>query len=286
MKPRVAAVIPTIGRPELRSAVESVLAQTVPTRPIVVNDRPAFRTMVESTLDGLEYDYLETRGGVRAAVARNLGVEHSQEEYIGFLDDDDAWGPAKVELQLAALSATDGPSVASCLTLFRSSGGRSRTIPEVPFSPDMSMPSYLLDRSTVQLRRHFMQTSSLLGHRELFIAVPWNEGLRKHQDWDLLIRIADYGATITVVTDPLVLVRQGSAESVSSSADWKHSLAWFDTVRNRTDSASRGDFLASIVLRSALRARDWRGAWSIALRIARERPHAPAVLVGLSGIRG
>ena len=61
----VSAIIPTTGRIELRRAVVSVLKQTVYTRPVVVNDRPAARGQVHDLLKGLDYSYFETDGPVR-----------------------------------------------------------------------------------------------------------------------------------------------------------------------------------------------------------------------------
>lgn len=283
---RVAAVIPTIGRPELRRAVESVIAQTHETRAIVVNDRPDSRSDVYSILEGLDYEYCETEGGVRGSAARNMGVKAAEEPFVAFLDDDDSWAPTKIERQLAAVRANGGHDiVASCLSSFDADDGRSRVVPEVPFAHQMSMSDYLFDRSTVRLRRHFMQTSSLLGSREVFERTPWDETLRKHQDWDLLIRLAARKTEIVVVRQPLVSVQQGSAGSVSSRSDWKHSLDWFERVRDNAGHASRGDFLASVVMRSALRSRDWKGAGSVLAQLTRERPHIAALIVGFSGVR-
>jgi hypothetical protein len=47
------AIIPTIGRSTLRKAVDSVLAQTVPTRCYVVCDGPAYQAEVAELLAGL-----------------------------------------------------------------------------------------------------------------------------------------------------------------------------------------------------------------------------------------
>jgi glycosyltransferase involved in cell wall biosynthesis len=281
VEPTVSAVIPTVGRVELRRAVESVLNQTVATLPIVVLDRPAERAAVEHLLAGLSYELVLTRGEGGAG-ARNAGVSAARSEYVAFLDDDDEWLPDKTALQLEMLSAHPGAVGASRAVLI---GSSDRVVPEVLYGGEGSLSTYLLDRSTLRLRRHFMQSSSLMMRTSLAAEHPWRPDLKRHQDWDLLISMDRAGIAVVTHPVPLVRVQQGSVGSVSKSTNWRDSEMWLEEQGDDVSTRSRADFLASVVLRGALASRDWSGACRILFKAVSRRPHAPAVLVGLSGIR-
>ncbi|GMA35204.1 hypothetical protein GCM10025876_14080 [Demequina litorisediminis] len=122
--------------------------------------------------------------------------------------------------------------------------------------------------------------------RATLLRVPWNESLARHQDWDLLIRLDAVGVPIHTVPEVLVSVFQGSQGSISRAGDWEQSLAWADAVGATASRRAHGDFVASIVLRSALRARDFRGVGHAMRRTVELRPHTAAVAVGLGGLVG
>lgn len=280
-EPSVAVVIPTIGRPSLIRAVKSANEQTVPVRTIVVLDRPAQENSVTESLAGLQYELHMTTGGVRGGSARNLGVRASADvDFVAFLDDDDEWKPSKIASQLE-IAMNEAGSVVSCLTELR--GKATRVLPERPFTGSTDMATYLLDRSTITLRRNFMQTSSLLIPRALALEIQWDEALRRHQDWDLLIRLHQAGVRIITVNEPLVTVHQGSEESVSKSVDWASSETWLNSLTAPLSRTSKGDFLASIVARAAFGSGSFVRAFALLGKAVANHAHPTALLVGASG---
>lgn len=276
---KVSAVIPTIGRPELVRAVKSVLNQTVTVRPIVVLDRPDKAADVTRQLAGLPHKLVLTDGSRGGGAARNIGVSNADSELIAFLDDDDEWIPSKTEKQLALWQANPAAVITSRALLV---GSSERTVPERPFSQTGTMSSYLLDRSTITLRRHFIQSSTLLLSRVTADDVPWSESLARHQDWGLLIDLDRRGTPILTHEDALVRVYQGSAGSISRSKNWRASREWLDDYAADASTRARGDFMCSIVLRSALAAGDWKDSLGLLRTALMMRPHPAAVVVGLS----
>lgn len=279
----VSAIIPTIGRPELERAVRSVNAQTVPVTPIVVLDRPTLKREISDRLAGLPHELIVTQGAVGGGAARNLGVAHARSDVVAFLDDDDEWLPEKTEKQLALLESAPASVVTCRATLV---GSSERVVPEVLFSGEETLSSYLLERSTIRLRRHFMQSSTLLMGRETAVAVPWESELRRHQDWALLIDLDCRGHRI--VSNPMSLVRvyQGSAASISRSKDWEASESWLRTYATDASERAQADFLCSVVARTAFRARRPTTALRFIAQAIPMRPHAAALVVALSGMRG
>lgn len=103
MSAPVSVVIPcyraaaTLGR-----AVESVLAQTLPPAEVIVVDDAsddATPQVIAALPPSVKRIFLpENRG---AGSARNAGWNAATQEFVAFLDADDAWHPKKLELQTA-----------------------------------------------------------------------------------------------------------------------------------------------------------------------------------------
>jgi glycosyltransferase involved in cell wall biosynthesis len=101
MKPLVSVIIPNYNYAKyLREAVDSVLSQTYQHIEIIVVDdgsKDKSREIIESYGEKIK-SILQKNQGVSAA--RNNGVAESKGEYIAFLDADDAWLPAKIEMEM------------------------------------------------------------------------------------------------------------------------------------------------------------------------------------------
>ncbi|WP_218219804.1 glycosyltransferase family 2 protein [Nesterenkonia sp. Act20] len=277
------AVIPTVGRISLKRAVRSVLRQTLPTTALVVLDRPDREEQVKRLLAGLPHVLVLTPGGLGAAAARNLGVQSAETTHVAFLDDDDEWVAEKSAMQLAV--AGDDKLVSSRSLLI---GATSRVVPEQLYQPaGRSRPSvvdYVFDRSTLRLRRHFMQTSSLLCSREMALQVAWDEQLTRHQDWDWVGRVERAGHPLQMLPEVLVRVHQGTHGSISRTPDWRASSAWVHSFGAEIDDRARADFLTSVVARDAFASRAWLAGARHLTQGLRAKPHPAAVLVGLSGV--
>ena len=249
--------------------------------PVVVLDRPSKQDDVRRVLEGLSYDLVITPGAVGGSGARNTGVSHGESDVIAFLDDDDEWLPEKTARQLALLAAHPGAVITSQAYLI---GRTSRVLPERPFDGAEPVSTYLLDRSTVRLRKNFIQSSTLLMRRETALRHRWPEHLVRHQDWGLLIDMDRAGVPIFTEMTPLARVFQGSAGSISRSGAWKASEDWLSSHAHDASARSKADFTASVVLRGALASRDWPVVPNILASSLRGRPHAAALVVGFSGM--
>jgi glycosyltransferase involved in cell wall biosynthesis len=104
MNPKVSVVIPTYNRAaKVRSAIESVLAQTVTDLEVIVVDDGSSddtgKILGEIFGDRIRY-YAQANQG--ASVARNKGIAEARGEWIAFLDSDDLWENDKLEWQFKA----------------------------------------------------------------------------------------------------------------------------------------------------------------------------------------
>src|SRR4051812_23968700 len=98
----VTVVVPTMGRPEVLKALESVRGQTyTEVHTIVVLDDPSREPFVRGVLE--EETLIVTSGRTGGANARNVGLRAAATEFVAFLDDDDWWEPAKLSEQVQEL---------------------------------------------------------------------------------------------------------------------------------------------------------------------------------------
>jgi len=108
-RPVVSVILPTFNRLQyLRVAVDSVFAQTYEDWELIVADDGS-EEETRAYLHGLAQKpkvrvFWLAHSGLPGAV-RNVALRQAQGEFIAFLDSDDLWMPAKLELQLAMLRA-------------------------------------------------------------------------------------------------------------------------------------------------------------------------------------
>ncbi|MEN9663173.1 MAG: hypothetical protein RL324_2122 [Verrucomicrobiota bacterium] len=132
--PLVSVIIPTRRRHDLLArALASVLGQTHRELEVIVVDdnEPGERVAAAAALRPLLVDprvqVVEGAGGRSAAAARNRGLQVATGAWITYLDDDDAFRPAKVAAQLARALET-GAALVLCGACFHLRG-RTREKP-------------------------------------------------------------------------------------------------------------------------------------------------------------
>lgn len=124
MKKLVSCIIPTYKRNcTLPRAIESVLNQTYKDIEILVVDdnEPGdefFQNNIKILLDYKDtgrVKHIQQAHHTNGAVARNLGIQNANGDYIAFLDDDDEWLPSKIEKQVSFLDGHPDVGGVSCL---------------------------------------------------------------------------------------------------------------------------------------------------------------------------
>ena len=184
----VAAIIATHNgrsRGYLVEALESVLGQTLrPAEILVIDDASTDSTaaMVGERF-GTAVRVVSLPENVGPSGARNHGVRLAQTRFVAFLDDDDAWLPAKVGRQLGYLKGSGANLVCGRAEVIDSRGvllpERWTTYPE-----SLTWPGVLF-RNPVQ------GPGSALVRRDALLAVGgFPEKFRIGEDWLLWARIA------------------------------------------------------------------------------------------------
>jgi glycosyltransferase involved in cell wall biosynthesis len=289
---QVSVIIPTTGRATLPLAVRSALSQVgVTVEVLIVVDGVAERQ--EAILGEVAelpnvriIRNAQTRGG---AFSRNVGTHNAIGEYVAFLDDDDWWESDKLARQLRAATRNKPAQHVLVATgfYFHRVDGSKVTLPRAPLGPDKRVSSYLLCRSGFSYGHGAIPSSVILVDRRLLNEIRWDETLRRHQDWDFVIRVLERSDVDFIqIQDPLAHIRQGSIASVSRSQDWRSSLDWIEDIRDFVTPRARADFLAAYPGRIVMANRSLRGLVEILKRWPLAFPHLGAFFVMLSGLIG
>lgn len=291
-QPTVSVVIPTTGRTELGRAVSSVEQQRgVSSEIIIIADLA--RENASPTLRDYEQRHrvLYTGGKRGGGFARNQGIANATAPWVAMLDDDDYWTSDKLAVQLESASLSGATFLSSRVNQFAAESGRelARSVPIRLLERAQDPAEYLFRNRRAGTGRASLFTSTLMVKTSLATAVPWDESLKRHQDWDWLIRLSDHpDYQAHHCPDALVNIQVGSPSSISAQSDWEASLTWASNILGPRDPRVFVDFVMAQSLRYALQARSAAGAATaigFVLR-ARRLPAASCVMVGAAGILG
>lgn len=204
--PCVTVVIPTHNRPELmRRALASALDQDYAgyVEVIVVFDKSEVDESIvtESAQRVVRVTANERTSGL--AGARNTGILRASGSLVAFLDDDDAWEPNKLSVQVAALDAEPGAEFCTTAMVIEYEEGTSIRLAD---------RTHVTHLELVRSRMSMLHSSSFLIRRDALVdgigLVDETLPRSMAEDWDLLLR-ASNRRPILNVDRPLVRVRWG-----------------------------------------------------------------------------
>jgi len=248
-EPLVSVIIPVYNRAHLIArAISSVLAQSYSHLEIIVVD-DASSDGLRAALAGFADPRLrcvEHRVNKGAAAARNTGIAAASAEFVAFLDSDDVWFAEKLAQQVAAMRGQPPEIVGhvcayDCVRV----GYRARRV--VPrWSASTFHRSQLFGCSCGP-------GTTLLCRREIFAEIgPFDEELRRLEDWDWLLRLAEKGYRLLGSPTVLARVEVGSGPSrCDVDAALRRIRARHQAAVARYGTVSRRIFEASLYLESA-----------------------------------
>ncbi len=184
-RPSVSVVVPTRNRPELlERSVRSILGQSYAgdIECIVVFDRSEPAPVAADVPSGRRLMLMANGRRPGLAGARNSGILAGSGDLVAFCDDDDAWLPEKINLQVAMLESA-GAEFASCGTRFH----YADRIIERPAPPSVELGQLVRRRfpemgaPTFLIRREILEIIGLVDED-----IPGSYG----EDYDLLLRAA------------------------------------------------------------------------------------------------
>jgi glycosyltransferase involved in cell wall biosynthesis len=258
----VSAVIPTRNRPGLvLRAVRSALGQTLDNlEVIVVIDGPD--SITADALHQFQDQRLRVLAlpqSVGACEARNVGVREADGEWVAFLDDDDEWLPTKLEKQIrVARQSSCRYPIVSCRFLARTPKGQYEWPRRIP-RPDEPISEYLFARRSFFQGEACLGTPTLLARRVLLLETPFENGLRRHQDTDWVLRAVARGdARVEFVPEPLAICYlEEPRRSIGNTDDWRYSLNWARHMRPLMTKRAYSGYVLTCLSSAAAYAKDW-----------------------------
>lgn len=238
----ISVVIPTYNRNgEVASAVKTALAQTLSPLEIIVVDDASTIPPDHAEIEAIAPNVRLIRHPVNlgGGAARNTGIDAAKGEWIAFLDSDDHWLPEKLQRQFEAIiAAGDHPKlVAATNVLKRTPGIADKPYNSAPPPPGRPLNEwFLIDGGT-------FQTSGLLMHAEFARQVRFDARLKRHQDWDFLIRLEQAGAVINYIHDCLVVYESSPLDNrISQSKNPKPTLDWYSIAGDSISAEAKYHF--------------------------------------------
>jgi glycosyltransferase involved in cell wall biosynthesis len=213
----IAVIIPVYnGARYLAEAIESVLAQTHPAdKVIVIDDGSTDDSLaVARSFEGITV-VAQKNAGVCAS--RNRGVEMAATKWVAFLDQDDAYLPEKLAIQLRALRAN--PNADICVAGLKAIRQVGYTDEFKPEESDFVPPP--ADEIGPRLYRELrMCPGVFLMRRSTFLEVGGFElNSTPCEDWNLLLRLEQAQANFVSCPEPVLRYRIHSSNN--SNDGWK-----------------------------------------------------------------
>ena len=217
----VSVIIPTYNREKFISeCVQSVLAQTLPAREIIIVDdgstdatynilRDLGFNSLSTKKTVLRYFFQQNRG---VSSARNLGIKEARSEYIALLDSDDLWLKSKLDRQVSAFQ-NDTQSSRLCHTdeIWIRNGVRVNQHKKHKKHGGNVFQSCL--------KLCCISPSSTMMHRSVFEDFGFfDEDLPACEDYDFWLR---YSAKedVNFIDEPLIIKKGGHSDQLSG-AHW------------------------------------------------------------------
>lgn len=260
-RPTFSVVIPVYERaatvlPTLRSVAD----QTVDDWECIVvddgsSDGEHLERVVADLADG-RFRYVRRPNGGGGA-ARNTGVEAARGRYVAFLDSDDRFLPEKLETVLAVVH--DGARCAYYSYVWADRGnGRAWRRPDRPLREGEPAAEYLFVANQV------IQTSSIVLPIELAREVPFDPDLRKGQDLDLCVRLADARVPFEMIERPLVVWTDASEENrTSRHRGSAAAAAWLERARPWMSPRAYHGYRATVLAYYQAEDRPWAALYGL-----------------------
>lgn len=191
-------------------------------------------------------EIIEATGAQNANIARNVGLLSATAPFVAFLDVDDEWMERHLEESIAEIEKESAIGCYSGMIVHR--GGDETAHVSYDYRQEPNMETYLIKKNPAP-------TSSLVVVADAVRNCHWNWALRRHQDYDYLARLVNYGHLASKTNITLRYFDTGNANKQFSDT-FKVLSAWKGSIEPALYKSHRKylfrKLLKNLELRSAI----------------------------------
>lgn len=245
---KCSVVITTLGNMyNINKSIASLESQSIkPHEIIIVCDENNAEIYIADSVISDRIAVLNTKGNMGANHARNMGIQSAKSEYIFLLDDDDEFLPEKIKKVLKTIKELPHIDVITH-QVFARFETKDIVWPYKIYHPDLKVDEYLFCRTGFRNGWGLIQTSTLFAKRSLFLEHPFDEDLRKHQDWAWIINISKkHNKKILMIPEVLGIWRQYNPSgriSLSKNPASNYSIKWIESMKNLVSLRAYAGFM-------------------------------------------
>jgi hypothetical protein len=181
-KNQVSIICRTLGRPELKQALQSIASQDYPNIEIVLVDATGKQSIDSAASGDRPLEFVTTGSVLRRSAAANAGLEAAHGKYIQFLDDDDWIDPSHVSQLVSVLESSDETAAAYSSTQKTNAAGDSLDyVFREAFDPILLMRDNYIPIHSI------LFDSALLKH-----GCRFDEAFDIYEDWDFWLQLSQH----------------------------------------------------------------------------------------------
>lgn len=195
----VSVIIPAYNCAQyIRQALDSALAQEVPTEILIINDcsRDNLDDVMREYRQYPQIRYVKNERNLGVAETRNRGVALAHGEYIAFLDADDIWDKDKLKKQLTLMQETEAVICSTARELMNLDGTLTGYV--IPVKKEYSFRDILTGNQ--------VNCSSVLMKTEVAKEFPMHHD-DSHEDYLMWLEILEKYGQGCAVNEPLLKYR-------------------------------------------------------------------------------
>lgn len=254
----VSVIMPVFNDSEIcKKGIFSVLNQTYHNIELIIVDDNSedFLSLNSyvSSLNDSRVTLLKHEENKNAATARNTGAKNAKGEILSFIDSDDYWAPTKIERQVEVLKNKSVVCCRSYVDQLSETGASNIYKKNDYYAPQATISNLLFGRPKNSL---LLQTSTLLlNKRDFFSIGGFNEDLRRHQDYQLLLDLQMNGLNILLVDDWLSYYVKRNSRKTALRWHISYSEIFLSLYKSKLTNDELYNFLVCQLLWPSIKAR-------------------------------